>query len=136
MPIPKDKVKFTMWMRPEVKDKVNELYSKYGFISRSEFVEKAITFYSGYLLSEMQKEYLPDVILSTLQGTLKSFEDRMASLLFKLAVEQTMMMHIEAANFRVDDETLSRLRGLCVNEVKRLRGRVSFDEALKYQRGE
>ena len=59
----------------------------------------------------------------------------MASLLFKYAVELAMMMHVSAANFRVDEDTLSRLRGKCVNEVKRVNGQISFDDAVRYQKG-
>ena len=46
-----------------------------------------------------------------------------------------MTMHVSAANFRVDEDTLSRLRGKCVNEVKRLNGKISFDDAVRYQKG-
>ena len=71
-----------------------------------------------------------------MQGTLDTFENRMASLLFKNAVELSMMMHITAANFRIDQDTLSRLRGKCVNDVKRLNGRIDFEDAVKYQKGD
>ena len=46
------------------------------------------------------------------------------------------MMHITAANFRIDQDTLSRLRGKCVNDVKRLNGRIDFEDAVKYQKGD
>ena len=46
-----------------------------------------------------------------------------------------MMMHVTAANFRVDEDTLSRLRGKCVAEVKRLNGSISFEDAVRYQKG-
>jgi hypothetical protein len=36
----------------------------------------------------------------------------------------------------ITDEELSRLRGRCVNEVKRTGGRITFDDAVKFQRGE
>ena len=64
------------------------------------------------------------------------FENRISSLLFKNAVELAMMMHITAANFRIDQDTLSRLRGKCVNDVKRLNGRIDFEDAVKYQKGD
>ena len=136
MPEPKDKVKFTMWLHPHVKDALDEMYRQHGFISRSECIEKALIFYGGYLSSNKQQEYLPEVITSTVQSTLGTFEDRMASLLFKMAVELAMLMNVEAAHYRVDDQTLTRLRNKCVGEVKRLHGRVSFDDAVKYQRGD
>ena len=55
--------------------------------------------------------------------------------MFKYAVELAMMMHVTAASFRVDEDTLSRLRGKCVNDVKKLNGRITFDDAVKYQKG-
>lgn len=53
-----------------------------------------------------------------MQGSLDSLEDRMASLLFKIAVELCMVLHVTAAANQIDEDTLSRLRGLCVEEVK------------------
>ena len=52
-----------------------------------------------------------------------------------LSIELAMTMHVSAANFRVDEDTLARLRGKCVNEVKRLNGKISFDDAVRYQKG-
>ena len=59
----------------------------------------------------------------------------MASLLFKMAVELSMSLHVTAANSEIDEKTLAKLRGLCVDEVKRIRGAVSFDDAYKFQKG-
>lgn len=90
----------------------------------------------SYLASEEYKQYLPNVLVSTMQGSLDSFEDRMATLLFKIAVELCMVLHVTAATNQIDEDTLSRLRGLCVNEVKRLRGSVRLDDAVRFQNGE
>ena len=115
----------------------DELLKTFGNCkSKSEYIEKAVLFYSGYVTAQDGKDYFPDVIVSTMQGSLDSFENRMASLLFKNAVELAMMMHITAANFRIDQDTLSRLRGKCVNDVKRLSGRIDFEDAVKYQKGD
>ena len=130
-----NKKKFALWIHPSAMEKVERLYQLDNCRSKSEFIEKAINFYCGYLTAENYKEYFPEVIVSTVQGALDSFENRMASLMFKYAVELAMMMHVTAASFRVDEETLSRLRGKCVNDVKRLNGRINFDDAVKYQKG-
>ena len=130
-----DKNKFALWMYPETLERVEKLYREDGCKSRSEFIEKAINFYCGYLTAKNYKEYFPEVIVSTVQGALDSFENRMASLMFKYAVELEMMMHVTAASFRVDEDTLSCLRGKCVNDVKKLNGRITFDDAVKYQKG-
>ncbi len=130
-----DKNKFALWAYPETLERVEKLYREDGCKSRSEFIEKAINFYCGYLTAENYREYFPSVIVSTVKGSLDSFENRMVSLLFKTAVELSMMLHITAANYDIDEEMLSRLRGMCVKEVKRLHGTVSLDDAVKFQKG-
>jgi len=60
----------------------------------------------------------------------------MARLLFKLAVEESMMMHVLASGLEISDTELSRLRGRCVNEVKRTSGKITFDDAVRLQSGE
>jgi hypothetical protein len=56
--------------------------------------------------------------------------------MFKLAVEMSMMMNVVAAGADLDDIGLKRLRGKCVDDVKRSIGAVNFDEVLRFQRGE
>ena len=131
---PKKKQKFALWVTEETMQKVEKLYREENVKSRSEFIEKAINFYCGYLTAEDGKVYFPQVIVSILQGALGAFENRMASLLFKMAVELSMSLHVTAANSEIDEETLARLRGMCVDEVKRIHGAVSFDEAYKFQK--
>ena len=135
MPIPKEKQKFALWLRPETLAKIEKLYRDDDCRSRSEFIEKAVLFYAGYLTADDGQEYFPNVIVSTVKGSLDSLENRMASLLFKTAVELSMMLHMTAANYDIDEEMLSRLRGMCVKEVKRLHGTVSLDDAVKFQKG-
>lgn len=130
-----NKKKFALWAHDETFEKVEHLYRGDNCRSRSEFIEKAILFYCGYLTSENYNEYFPNVIVSILKGMLDLFENRMASLLFKMAVEISMSMHVTAATNEIDEETLSRLRAMCVNEVKKIHGCICFDDAVEFQRG-
>ena len=137
MPVEKEKkIRIPLWIYPSVEDRIMKNFEVDNCKSPSEFIEKAIIFYCGYLASEEYKQYLPNVLVSTMQGSLDSFEDRMATLLFKIAVELCMVLHVTAATNQIDEDTLSRLRGLCVNEVKRLRGSVRLDDAVRFQNGE
>ena len=47
-----------------------------------------------------------------------------------------MMMNVVAAGTELDDINLRRLRGKCVDDVKKSIGSVNFDEVLRFQRGE
>lgn len=137
MPTEKEKkIRIPLWIYPSVEEKIQKNFEVDNCKSPSEFIEKAILFYCGYLASEEYRQYLPNVLVSTMQGSLDSFEDRMATLLFKIAVELSMMLHVTAAANEIDEDTLTRLRGLCVEEVKRLRGSVRLDDAVRFQNGE
>lgn len=126
-----EKAKYTLYIDPAVLKRVDDLYKQDGCKSKSEFIEKAVSFYCGYLTAENYRDYLPKVILSTVQGTLDSFEKRMATLLFKMAVELSVLNRVTAATVDVEELNLTRLRGRCVEDVKRINGCISFDQAVK-----
>ena len=115
----------------EVVDKLEKHYKDDGSRSKSEFVERAINFYCGYVTAENYREFFPKVVLSTIQGTLDSFENRMATLLFKMAVELSVLNRVTAATVDVEELNLTRLRGRCVDDVKRINGCISFVQAVK-----
>ena len=96
------KIRIPLWIYPSTEEKVQKNYEADNCKSPSEFIEKAILFYCGYLASEEYKQYLPNVVVSTMQGSLDAFEDRMATLLFKIAVELCMMLHVTAATNEID----------------------------------
>ena len=115
----------------EVVDKLEKHYKDDGSRSKSEFVERAINFYCGYVTAENYREFFPKVVLSTIQGTLDSFENRIATLLFKMAVELSVLNRVTAATVDVEELNPTRLRGKCVDDVKRINGCISFDQAVK-----
>ncbi len=115
----------------EIVDKLEKHYKDDGSRSKSEFVERAINFYCGYVTAENYREFFPKVVLSTIQGTLDSFENRIATLLFKMAVELSVLNRVTAATVDVEELNLTRLRGRCVDDVKRINGCISFDQAVK-----
>ena len=135
MSVPKDKIKFAAYLYPETLDKIRELYRGNDCSSKSEFIEKAVRFYIGYLTAEDKSNYLPNMFLSNMRSIASESDNRVSRMLFKLAVEQAMMMNIMAANYDIEPGTLSRLRGSCVEEVKRLGGSFSMEDAVEWQNG-
>lgn len=129
------KRKFALWVKESSLDLVRKLYKKDNCSSQSEFIEKAILFYAGYLSAEENKSYLPNVVTSTLKSIVAESDNRQNRMLFKLSVEMAMMMNVIAAIQDIDKISLERLRGECVKEVKRLNGSFSFDDAVDWQRG-
>ena len=129
-----EKERFAVYIRSESLDKVRQRYKQDGSKSQSEFIEKAIMFYDGYLHANRAGDYLPRVLGSILSGTLKSFGDRMGHLMFKQAVECNITNHIIAADIDVDMETYERLRNRSVREVMATNGEISFAHDIAYQR--
>lgn len=132
---PKNKHKFALWLRPETLEKVKELYKEDDCISKSEFIEKAIRFYIGYLTAEDQSNFLPNMFLSNMRSIAAESDNRQSRMMFKMSVEMAMMMNLLAAFHDVDPDSLEKLRGECIKEVKRLNGSFSLKDAVDWQSG-
>lgn len=130
-----NKKKFALWVYPDTLEKVEEIYRSDDCESKSEFIEKAIQFYIGYLQSADKKGYLPSVVISTLKSIVAESDNRQNRMLFKLAVEIAIMQNLMASLNEIDPLSLERLRGECVQEVKRLSGGFTFEDALTWQKG-
>ena len=76
MSAPKGKEKLAVWMYPEIKAKVKEMYRQDDCRSMSEFVEKSIRFYVGYLTAENKTNYLPNMFLSCLRSIIRESDNR------------------------------------------------------------
>ena len=129
------KRKFALWIKESTLDMVENIYKEDNCDSRSEFIEKAIIFYIGYLSSNDNSQYLPNILTSTLKSIVAESDNRMNRMIFKLAVELAMTMNVVAATQNIDKELLNKLCGECVKEVKRLNGSFSLDDAYNWQKG-
>ena len=131
----KVKSRATVWLYPSTLEVMDAALSQDNCKTRSEFIERAIQFYAGYVSGQEATAYLPAALVAALRGTVQGSEDRIARLLFKLAVELDMMMNVMAVAMEVDKDELERLRADCVRNVKRTSGAVSFKDAVELQKG-
>lgn len=129
-----NKVKFPLWTYPETLKDVEVHYKNDNCKSQSEFIEKSIKFYIGYLDEEKGVNYISPMITETVKAQIKGTEQRLARLLFKVAVELGKLSHMTAAMNDVDDETLRNLHAMCVNEVRKINGIIDYEDAVEYQK--
>ena len=129
-----EKRKFALWISRDTIELAKKHYKDDNCSSASEFIEKAILFYLGYLSSQENQDYLAQVIPATVKGIVDESSNRMGRLLFKMAVEQAVTENILAAVCEVDPQDVTRLRGQCVEEIRETNGMISFEEALRWQR--
>ena len=126
-----EKQKHTIFLTDEVWAEIQSAYKADGCTKLSEFVEKAVRFYLGYLRAKDAGEYLPRVLAQTLDGKLAALGSRIGGVLFKLAVNDDMLTHVLAAGSDIDLTVLDKLRVQCVNETKQTHGVVDLKDALR-----
>ena len=130
----KGKEKFALWITPECKQLVDDCYADDQCQSRSEYIEKAILFYTGFLYAEKADRYLPKVLQQILSGTLERFAERIGRQLFKLAVEQNVNNHILASDTDIDAARYMKMHTLSMEQVKGTNGKISFVDVLQQEK--
>ena len=116
-----DKIKKAFWITEDMDREIDAHLKQDNCSSRSEFVMNASAF-------------LPEVLSATLTGTLDGFAGRISSLLFKQGVDINLMAQIIAYDTDIDEGAYERLRGKAIRDMKRTNGRISFKDALDFQK--
>ena len=124
------KDRLALRMKPDTKRKIDQWYKAAGCHSRNQFVEQAVNFYVDYLAVQDDSGTLPRAVLSSLDGRLGMFEDRLSSLLYKHSVEPDMVMGILADAYEFTQEDIRRRRAESVRNVKSTNGRLPFEEKV------
>ena len=125
------KKQLTIWLPPSLMDKIETLRIEDNCDSKSEFIEKAVQFYIGYLSCKENRFFLPNTITSTMKSIVNESTNQQRTLLFKMAVEIAIMENIIALNNNLDEVAMQRLRGYCIDEVKKSNGMLSYEDVLK-----
>lgn len=131
-----EKVNLHICIEEESMKKLNSFYKLVGCKTRSQFIEQAIDYYSGYKLSKEMSTYISTAITESINRPIQSFENRISKILFKYAVEQALLMNVIAAFHNVDKKQINVIRGQCVEAIKQTKGKFDFNDAVEWQKGE
>ena len=129
-----NKVKKGFWITEDMDREIDAYLQLDNCDSRSEFVMNALKFYIGYMNTKNASSFLPEALSAMLTGTLDGFAGRINSLLFKQGVDINLMGQIIAYDTELDDGEYERLRGKAIRDMKRTNGRISFKDALDFQK--
>ncbi len=129
------KQRFSLSVSTDTIERIQKFYKEDNCASQSEFIEKAVRFYIGYLSAGQNQDFLSTALTSTLKSVVSESDNRIGRLLFKVAVELAVLQNVIAVSQEIDPVDLERLRGECVKEVKRINGALGFQEALDWQKG-
>ena len=128
-----EKTKVSCYFMPHTLAEVDHIYKSDNCSTRTEFIEKAVRFYLGYLNEESGVNYISPMITETVKAEIKGTEQRLARLMFKVAVELGKLSHMLAAVNEIDEETLRNLHTMCINEVRKINGIINYEDAVDYQ---
>lgn len=112
--------------------KIESWYKQDNCQSRNEFVVNAVNFYADFLAGQVNG-VLPSAIQSAIDGRLGMFEDRLARLFYKLAVEMDMGMSAVLDCIQVGKDYLRKLRSDSVKNVKATNGLLTFEQKAREQ---
>lgn len=130
------KIRVPLWIYPSTDEEIESTYESDNCKSKSEFIEKAVRFYLGYLKEERNVNYLSPRITSAMTAIVSGCEQRMNRNMFKIAVELGKIAHTLAAANDVNEDTLRELHAMCVDEVRHINGAINFEDAVKFQNEE
>jgi len=103
-----------------------------GFTSRSELFETAVREY----ISKREMARFADTAATVYEQieahAMHEFEERMAKLMFKIAIELAQNNLMFANLFELDERVLYELRKQAQQLVRESNGRVSFDKAVNF----
>jgi len=129
------KKKVGLYLDDETYLEVKRTYKKDGCRTITEFMERAVTNYLGYVNSGYISDYLSPTIMSSVKAASDENTKRITRILFRLAVEDAVMYNVLAASLNLDPEKIKALRRECEAEVRKTRGDFNFNDALDWQKG-
>ncbi|MBE6726607.1 MAG: hypothetical protein E7576_15675 [Ruminococcaceae bacterium] len=117
-------------MPAEMWAKCDEMTRKLGLESRNEYIRNAIEFYTEWNERTSTQKFLTPVLESVIGAKVRDSENRIARVLYKMAVQQNAMTHVLATAYNWTEKELSDLYDTAEDDAKGWNGTLdlrSFD---------
>lgn len=118
-------------LTPEQWESCDRFYRQLSLPSRNDFIRDAIDFYIAWQSRESVERYLTPALESVIGAKIRDTEERLARILFKLAVDQNFLAHMIGDIDRYDEGYLEQRRIDSINEVKRTNGALTAKEIME-----
>lgn len=127
--------KYAYWMTPSMVAEITKMMPEANATSKTDFVRKAVAFYIGYLRQQKNINYLAPMLAGAIKSEVRSLGRDVCEMLFKLAVEMGINSNITAAVNDIEDESLENIRRNVAQEIARVNGILTFEDANEWQNG-
>ncbi|MBQ5841901.1 MAG: hypothetical protein IIW63_01960 [Clostridia bacterium] len=118
-------------LAPSVWEDCERRAERMGLKSKNEFIRDAITFYTEWLDSPATQKFMTPALESVIGAKVRDSEERLARLLFKLAVDQNFLAHIVGNTYEYDEGVLGDFRIQSLREVKETNGTLTAKDILR-----
>ena len=97
-------------------------------ISRNRFIRDAVDFYLDWLSRESTEKFLTPALESVFSAKLRDTEERLARILFKMAVEQNVLARIvlQDGEYEYPEEFVEKIRRHAVRHLKETNGTLNL----------
>lgn len=108
----------------EIREKMDDAHVR----SLNAFVLKAIDFYLGYLRQGKNLNYISPILASSIKSEIKNTEHNLSEIIFKVAVQLSMLTQIVADEKEFYPEYLEKLQKWCAEKVASTNGIISLED--------
>ena len=108
----------------EIREKMDDAHVR----SLNAFVLKAIDFYLGYLRQGKNLNYISPILASSIKSEIKNTEHNLSEIIFKVAVQLSMLTQMVADEKEFYPEYLEELQKWCAEKVASTNGIISLED--------
>ena len=99
--------------------------------SKNEFIRDDVDFYIEWCRQPQSQRFLTTALESVIEAKVRDSENRIARMLFKLAVELNVNTHIAALDYNLTEREFYNLYAKSVAEVKKNNGEIDLEKLLE-----
>ena len=120
-----------LYLDKDLVNRADDMVKQFHFKSRNEFFAEAVEYYiADYLLGSNESAVSDKLGKAIAKYSEDNAKKAISKGLFRYAVQLEMMCRVLAATNGIDKDWLENMRHEAINNVRRTRGKVRFEEIL------
>ncbi len=127
------RVKSTVYLNDEMNKKIDKHILSHDYKSKNDFYIRAIENQIATDMLGNGGDILTGKLAKAIEKNTQTLSARISKGMFRYAVDLSMIMHMHAAILELEDDTISGLRGRCIQDVKQMNGKISLESIADFQ---
>ena len=119
-----------LYLDKDLVNRADDMVKQFHFKSRNEFFAEAVEYYIADYLLYSNEPAISDKLGKAIAKYSEDNAKAISKGLFRYAVQLEMMCRVLAIDRMIDKDVLEDMRHEAINNVRRTRGKVKFEEIL------